>query len=79
MAGAKKIVTALKIAQLAERCGIQALTIHRLTPACLFNDNAKYNSILAVKQNVSVPVIANRDMIDPQKPEQYLITQALML
>ena len=47
-----------EIAQLAEDCGIQALTIHGRTRACLFNGEAEYDSIRAVKQKVSIPVIA---------------------
>lgn len=35
----------VEIAQLAERCGIQALTIHGRTRACLFNGEAEYDSI----------------------------------
>ncbi|MFO6425973.1 tRNA-dihydrouridine synthase [Escherichia coli] len=42
-----------EIAQLAEDCGIQALTIHGRTRACLFNGEAEYDSIRAVKQKVS--------------------------
>lgn len=34
-----------EIAQLAEDCGIQALTIHGRTRACLFNGEAEYDSI----------------------------------
>ncbi|MGQ7113132.1 tRNA-dihydrouridine synthase, partial [Escherichia sp. TWPC-MK] len=54
-----------EIAQLAEDCGIQALTIHGRTRACLFNGEAEYDSIRAVKQKVSIPVIANGDITDP--------------
>jgi tRNA-dihydrouridine synthase B len=53
------------IAQLAERCGIQAITIHGRTRTCLFNGKAEYESIRAVKQCVSIPVIANGDITNP--------------
>ncbi|MFC0141036.1 tRNA dihydrouridine synthase DusB [Erwinia mallotivora] len=70
------------IAQLAERCGIQALTIHGRTRACLFNGEAEYDSIRTVKQNVSIPVIANGDITDPHKARavlDYTGADALMI
>ena len=35
------------------------------TRACLFNGEAEYDSIRAVKQKVSIPVIANGDITGP--------------
>ncbi|AXF78233.1 tRNA dihydrouridine synthase DusB [Erwinia tracheiphila] len=70
------------IAQLAERCGIQALTVHGRTRACLFNGEAEYDSIRTVKQNVSIPVIANGDITDPHKARavlDYTGADALMI
>lgn len=61
-----------KIAQLAKNCSIQALTIHGRTRACLFNKKAKYNSIQAVKQKVSIPVIANGNITNPLKARAVL-------
>ena len=72
----------VEIAQLAERCGIQALTIHGRTRACLFNGDAEYDSIRTVKQNVSIPVIANGDITDPHKARavlDYTGADALMI
>lgn len=71
-----------EIAQLAEDCGIQALTIHGRTRACLFNGEAEYDSIRAVKQKVSIPVIANGDITDPLKARavlDYTGADALMI
>lgn len=71
-----------EIAQLAEDCGIQALTIHGSTRACLFNGEAEYDSIRAVKQKVSIPVIANGDITDPLKARavlDYTGADALMI
>ncbi len=62
----------VEIAQLAEECGIQALTIHGRTRACLFNGDAEYDSIRAVKQKVSIPIIANGDITDPLKARAVL-------
>lgn len=72
----------VQIAQLAEDCGIQAITIHGRTRACLFNGDAEYDSIRAVKQCVSIPVIANGDITDPQKARavlDYTGADALMI
>jgi tRNA-dihydrouridine synthase B len=72
----------VEIAQLAENCGIQAITIHGRTRACLFNGNAEYDSIRAVKQSVAIPVIANGDITDPHKARavlDYTGADALMI
>jgi tRNA-dihydrouridine synthase B len=58
---------AVKIAQLAESIGIAALTIHGRTRACKFNGEAEYDTIQQVKQNVSIPIIANGDITSPEK------------
>jgi len=58
---------ALKIAQIAENCGIQALTIHGRSRACKFNGFAEYDTIKQVKRSVSIPVIANGDIDSPEK------------
>lgn len=62
----------IDIAKLAEDCGIQALTIHGRTRACLFNGEAEYDNIRAVKQTVAIPVIANGDITDPLKARAVL-------
>lgn len=57
----------LEIARIAEQAGIQALTIHGRTRSCLFNGNAEYESIKAVKDTVSIPIIANGDITSAEK------------
>ena len=57
----------LEIAKIAEQSGIQALTIHGRTRACLYNGDAEYDNIKAVKAAVSIPVIANGDIISAEK------------
>lgn len=67
----------LEIARIAEQAGISALTIHGRTKACLFQGEAEYDSIKAVKQAVSIPVIANGDITSPEKAKFVLdYTQA---
>lgn len=72
----------IKIAQLAENCGIQAVTIHGRTRSCLFSGVAEYDSIRAAKQNVTIPIIANGDITDPLKARavlDYTGADALMI
>ncbi|QLD33473.1 tRNA dihydrouridine synthase DusB [Mannheimia varigena] len=62
----------LTIAKIAEQAGIKALTIHGRTRGCLFNGVAEYESIKAVKQAVSIPIIANGDIISAEKAKSVL-------
>lgn len=62
----------VQIGRIAEQCGIQALTIHGRTKACLFHGEAEYESIRTVKQAVSIPVIANGDITTAQKAKAVL-------
>ena len=57
----------VEIAKIAEQSGIQALTVHGRTRACKFEGVAEYDSIKAVKQNVSLPVIANGDITSAEQ------------
>lgn len=57
----------VKIAQLAEQCGIQALAVHGRTRQCMFKGEAEYETIRAIKAAVSIPVIANGDITTPEK------------
>jgi tRNA-dihydrouridine synthase B len=50
------------IARMAESIGVQALAIHGRTRACMYQGNAEYDTIAAIKQSVSIPVFANGDI-----------------
>jgi len=63
---------AMAIARLAEDAGIQALTIHGRTRACLFNGEAEYDTIAEVVDGVDIPVIANGDITSPQQAKAVL-------
>ncbi len=58
---------AVEIARIAENAGIQALSVHGRTRACGYKQAAEYDTIRAIKQMVSIPVIANGDIDSPQK------------
>ena len=60
------------IARLAEQIGIQALTIHGRTRACGFKGRAEHDSAAAIKQAVSIPVIANGDIDTPEEAARVL-------
>lgn len=63
---------AVRIARLAEDCGIQALTVHGRTRADAYRGEAEYDTIAAVAQTVNIPVIANGDVNSPVKAREVL-------
>ncbi len=63
---------AVKIAQIAEQSGIQAIAVHGRTRACAYQGEAEYDTIAAVKRAVLIPVIANGDINSPLKAQQVL-------
>ncbi|MFC5076280.1 tRNA dihydrouridine synthase DusB [Vibrio thalassae] len=70
------------IAKLAEDCGIQALALHGRTRTCMYKGEAEYDSIKAVKNAISIPVIANGDIDSPEKAKfvlDYTGADALMI
>lgn len=52
------------IAKIAEASGIQCLAVHGRTRADKFTGVAEYQTIRSIKQAVSIPVIANGDIVD---------------
>jgi tRNA-dihydrouridine synthase B len=63
---------AVRIAQIAEASGIQALAIHGRTRACAYTGEAEYDTIAAVKTHVNIPIIANGDITTPEKAKYVL-------
>lgn len=68
----KENKNAVKIARIAEDSGIQMLTVHGRTRACGFKGDAEYQTIKQVKDQVSIPVIANGDITTPGKATDVL-------
>ena len=58
---------ALRIARIAEDAGIAALAVHGRTRADMYEGEAEYETIAAVKAAVRIPVIANGDIATPQR------------
>ncbi len=63
---------AVRIAKIAEDCGVQLLAIHGRTRACGFAGHAEYDTIAEVKARVRLPVIANGDIETPQEARDVL-------
>lgn len=63
------------IARMAEDIGIQALAIHGRTRACMYEGNAEYATIAAIKSSVRIPVYANGDIDSPHKAK-YVLEQS---
>lgn len=63
----------VRIARIAEDCGIQLLVMHGRTRADKYMGAAEYDTIAAVKQSVHIPVFANGDIDSAEKAEMVLV------
>jgi tRNA-dihydrouridine synthase B len=55
------------IARIAEQSGIAALAVHGRTRDQQYTGRAEYDTIAAIKSQLSIPVIANGDIDSPQR------------
>lgn len=62
----------VRIARIAETAGVAALAVHGRTRDQRFKGEAEYATIAAIKQSVSIPVIANGDITDAAKARHVL-------
>jgi tRNA-dihydrouridine synthase B len=62
----------VEIAKIAEDSGISLLTVHGRTRECRFKGYAEYDTIAAIKNAISIPVIANGDIDSPHKAAEVL-------
>ena len=65
-------INGLEIAQIAQQAGIQALAVHGRTRQCLYKGEAEYDTIKIIKENVTIPVIANGDITSVEKARYVL-------
>jgi len=61
-----------KLAEIAQKAGIQALAIHGRTRSCGYKGAVEYDTIRTVKQSTQIPVIANGDICTPEQAKTVL-------
>ena len=63
---------AVRVARLAEDCGIAALALHGRTRCDLYAGEAEYDTIREVRAAIRIPLIANGDIDTPEKARQVM-------
>jgi tRNA-dihydrouridine synthase B len=67
----------VEIARIAQDSGIQSLAIHGRTRSCMFKGEVEYDTIRDIKQQITIPVIANGDITNEDDAKRILdYTQA---
>src|SRR5271167_4070882 len=62
----------VRIARIAEDCGIQALAIHGRTRADMYQGIAEHETVRTIKSTVRIPVFANGDIDSPMRAREIL-------
>ena len=62
----------VRIAQLAEACGIAALAIHGRTREDFYDGAAEYDTIREIRSRIRIPLFANGDIDSPEKARAVL-------
>jgi len=62
----------VRIARIAEDAGIAALAVHGRTRADLYEGEAEYDTIAAIRAAIRIPLFANGDIDSPEKARHVL-------
>ena len=62
----------IAIAKIAQDAGIAALAVHGRTRADLYHGEAEYETIRAIRDAISIPLLANGDVDSPRKAKHVL-------
>lgn len=62
----------IEIAKIAQHNGIQSLAVHGRTRCDFYKGNAEYDTIKAIKNAVSIPVVANGDITTVERAKEVL-------
>lgn len=68
----KSHINAVRVATIAQQCGVAAITVHGRTLACGYAGQVDYAAIAEVNAAVSIPVIANGDITTAQDAKKVL-------
>lgn len=63
-------IVACELAQIAEKCGVSAITIHGRTREEYYSGKADLDIIKKVKESVKIPVIGNGDIVDEESAKR---------
>jgi tRNA-dihydrouridine synthase B len=62
----------IRIAEIAQDCGIQSLAIHGRTRADMYQGFAEHETVGMIKAKIKIPVFANGDIDSPQRASDVL-------
>ena len=63
-------IVACELAQIAEKCGVSAITIHGRTREEYYSGKVDLDIIKKVKESVKIPVIGNGDIVDEESAKR---------
>ena len=63
-------IVAVEFAQMAEKVGVSAITIHGRTRTEMYSGKADLDIIKKVKESVKIPVIGNGDIVDEESAQK---------
>ena len=67
-------INAVEVAKICEQAGASAITVHGRTRSQGYSGNVDYDIIKQVKENVSIPVIGNGDIVDIESAKKMFDT-----